>query len=295
MNVTVAPVGIDPVGARKSTAPDPPHLDLSFRRHPTLGTWLDRRLYRWPYTLSRGFRAPDGSLALILQTVSGAIQADDHLTQRIQVGPGAAVHIATQGAMPVYRAPAAMMARDDVILEVEDHGRITYRPDLRILFPEASLSQRISVRLTASATAIIADGFVMHDPDGIDRPFHNYRSELLVQRADGRLLALDRTALAAPPRGLGRRAVYAAFGTLVIAAPRRAAWVEALGADIDGRMRQIQGVYAAVSALPNGAGAALRVAALDGRHLRLGLRAGECAARRHLFAPPHAGYMTQPT
>jgi urease accessory protein len=266
-----------------------PHLDLSFRRHLVRGTWLDRRLFRWPFTLSRSFRLEGDRLTLILQTISGAIQADDRLIQRIRVGPGAAVHITTQGAMPVYRARSGMVAQDEITLEAGAGGSIEYRPDLRILFPDASLSQRVCLRLAESATAVIADGFVTHDPEGQNRPFRQFHSELLVQRPDGRLLALDRTALIAPPSSRGRRGRYLAFGTLIVAVSRPPAWLEAFCADADGRLAQLAGVYAAASALPNGAGAAIRIAAIDGRHLRLALEAAWSAARLHLSsyeAPP---------
>ena len=271
-----------------------PHLDLSFRRHPVHGTWLDRRVFRWPFTLSRSFRVEGDRLTLILQTVSGAIQADDRLVQRIHVGPRAAVHVTTQGAMPVYRARAGMTAQDDITLDVEDGGSIDYRPDLRILFPDASLSQRVCLRLADSATAVIADGFVMHDPEGQDRPFRQYYSEFLVQRPGGHLLALDRTALLAPPSSGGKRGRYLAFGTLIVAVSRPVAWLEAFCADVDARLAHLAGVYAAASALPNGAGAAMRVAATDGRHLRLGLQAAWSAARLHLsdFEATSPGWTT---
>jgi urease accessory protein len=262
---------------------DAAHLDLSFRRHPTRGTWLDRRLFRWPYTLSRSFRLERDRLTLILQTMSGAIQADDRLIQRIQVGPGAAVHVATQGAMAVHRAQAGAVARDDITLTVGEGGSIEYMPDLRVLFPDASLSQRVCLRLADSAAAVIADGFVMHDPDGKDRRLRDYHAELLVRRPDGRLLVVDRMAMTAPPTGRGKRGRYVAFGTLVVAVCRPASWVEALCADVDARLAQLPGLYAGASALPNGAGVAVRAAATDGRHLRLGLQASWRAARLHLW------------
>jgi urease accessory protein len=259
-----------------------PHLDLSFRRHPVHGTWLDRRLYRWPYTLSRGFRLDGDALTVVLQTVSGAIQADDRLVQRIHAGPAAAVHIAAQGAMAVHRARGGTPARDEIMLDIEDHGRIEYWPELRILFPDAALSQLVRISLTESATAIIADGFVMHDPEGTHRPFGKYDSELLLQRPDGRLLALDRMALTAPPRTRGKRAGFVAFGTLVVAVVRPPSWVDALCMDVHQRLAQLPGLYAAASALPNGAGATMRIAASNGRHLRLGLQLGWSAVRQHL-------------
>ncbi len=268
-----------------------PQLDLSFRGDAGRGTWLDRRLFRWPYALSRGFRLdrkPQGMLTLVLQTVSGAIQADDRLTQRIHVGRDAAAHVTTQGATPVYRAPSGLSATEDIVLDIEDGGCLEYMPDPRILFPDASLSQRVRVRLAETATAIIADGFVMHDPNGTDRPFRAYRSETLLQRPDGRLLAADRFVLDAPPRSRGRRARYIAYGTLVAAVCRPELSLQCLCADQEGRMARLPGCYGGASPLPNGAGVSFRIAAIDGRHLRLGLNAAWSAVRQHLFGyePP---------
>ncbi len=271
---------------RSAVWSDTPQLDLSFRHHVVRGTWLDRRVFRWPYTLSRGFRLDPSSpnmLTLIVQTVSGAIQADDRLVQRIHVGRRAAAHVTSQGATPIYRAASGMSAEDDVTLEVEDGGCIEYMPDLRILFPDASLTQRIRVRLPPSATAIVADGFVTHDPRGAGRPFRRYHSSFLLQRPDGTLLAVDRLVLDAPPPGGGRRAQYVAHGTLVIAACRPESCLRGLCGDAEARMAALSGIYAAASTLPNGAGAMCRIAAIDGRHLRLGLRAAWGAARLHLF------------
>jgi hypothetical protein len=49
----------------------------------------------------------------------------------------------------------------------------------------------------------------------------------------------------------------------VVAVSRPATWVAALCADADARLAQLAGLYTAASALPNGAGAAVRVAAID--------------------------------
>ncbi len=255
------------------------HLDLSFRRHAVRGTWLDRRVFRWPFTVSRCFPRAGGGLTAILQTMSGAIQSDDRLVQRIDIGPGAEVDIVTQGAMAVHRARSGLAARDEVMLEVGDGGRVFYRPDLRILFPDSSLSQSVCVRLAESATAVIADGFVMHDPDGAQRPFREYVSAFSLVRLDGSLLALDRMALAGPRLSRGKRGRYVAFGTLIVAVCRSAAWVKALCRDVDAALAGLPGLYAAASALPNGMGASVRIAAVDGRHLRLGLQAAWGAVR----------------
>jgi urease accessory protein len=263
-----------------------PQLDLSFRYHAMRGTWLDRRVFRWPYTISRGFRLDTAAkevLTLILQTVSGAIHADDRLAQRIHVGPNAAAHITTQGATSVYRARAGTSSTDDITLDIEQNGSIEYTPELRILFPGSSLTQRVRVRLPESATAVVTDGFVVHDPDGANEPFRHYSSNLILHRLDGSLLATDQFVLDAVPGGRGRRTKYAAYGTLVVAACQSKSRLETLCSEGEARMAAISGIYAGASILPNDAGVTFRIAAISGHHLRLGLLAARGDKRRHLF------------
>ena len=260
-----------------------PQLDIAFRHHPVRGTWLDRRKFRWPYTLSRGFRAEAGPahmLMLIVQTVSGAIQAEDRLSQRIHVGAGAAARILTQGATPVHRAPAGLSSRDEVLLQVEPGGTIEYLPELRILFPDASLEQRVCVQIAEGATALLADGFVLHDPGAAGHPFRRLASTLAVQGPDGALLAAERIDLAAPPRSRGRRAEFQAHGSLVLATCRAGAWLETVSEDATTTLSDLHDIYAAASPLPNDAGVVARIAAVDGRHLRLGLQAACAVFRR---------------
>jgi urease accessory protein len=263
-----------------------PQLDLSFRHHIVRGTWLDRRMFRWPYTISRGFRLDTGArdtLTLILQTVSGAIHGDDRLSQRIHVGPNAAAHIMTQGATSVYRARAGTSSTDDILLDLEQNGSIEYTPELRILFPGSSLTQRIRVQLPESAIAVVTDGFVVHDPDGANGPFRHYSSELALHGFDGSLLALDRFALDTVPSSRGRRTRYVAYGTLVVAARQSRSSLETLCSEGEARMAAISGIYAAASILPNDAGVTFRLAAISGHHLRLGLLAARGDNRRPLF------------
>ena len=94
-------------------------------------------------------------------------------------------------------------------------------------------------------------------------------------------IALNAT-VTMPVRG-GRRAQYAAHGTLLVVAPLPPPALEALCRDIEARVSGAPGIYAAASVLPKEAGVGLRVAATDGRHLRTAVTAGWFAARQHLF------------
>ena len=222
-------------------------------------------------------------LTLILQTVSGAINAEDALVQRIRVGAGAAAHVTTQGATMVYRAPPEQRATDMMELELEDGSLLEYLPEPRILFPDSSLSQRLMVRMAVSATALVSDAFVLHDPAGLSRCFRHYDAELVVQRPAGSVVVRDRVDLDGMPRTQGRRARFTAYGTLLVLAALSAPELETLARSIEARLGVTDGIYTAASTLPQEVGIGLRIAATDGRHLRTALAAGWHAARHHLF------------
>jgi urease accessory protein len=261
-----------------------PQLDLSFVRSDR-GTYLDRRIFRWPYAISRTFRLdrmPAGMLTLIVQSISGAIQADDKLAQCYQVGAGAMAHVTTPGAASVHRAPPRMEAVDHVDLVVEEGGFLEYLPEPRILFPDSCLSQRLRLCVAPGATAILSDAFTCHDPTGGDAGFRHFVSELLIERPGGQLLAVERIELDHLPRRSGRREHFSAYGTLIVSSYSDEL-LDRLTEAIDARTAAIEGLYLAVSALPNGAGVVLRVAAHDGRRLRQGLMAGWLSSRMHFF------------
>ncbi len=222
-------------------------------------------------------------LTLILQTVSGAINAEDALVQRIRMGADAAAHVTTQGATMVYRAPPEARATDMMELELEDRSLLEYMPEPRILFPDSSLSQRLLIRMAASATAVVSDAFVLHDPASLGRCFRHYEAEVVVQRPAGRVVVVDRLDLDRMPRAQGRRARFTAYGTLLILAALSGPELETLARSIEARIGVSDEIYTAASTLPQEVGIGLRIAATDGRHLRTALAAGWHAARRHLF------------
>jgi urease accessory protein len=262
-----------------------PQLDLSFL-DTGLGTSLDRRVFRWPYTVSRTFRldrVPAGMLTLIVQSASGSILAEDALRQRYHVGPGAFVHVTTAGAAPVYRAPGETEAFDEVDLAVQEGGFLEYLPEPRILFRDSSLSQRLSLRLAEGGAAVVSDAFALRDPGGAEGRLRHFASEIAVERMDGTLLALDRIDLSSHPRRGRRRERFSAYGTLIVAAPRAMDLVDGLHRDIEAQVAGVEGLYLAVSGLPSCAGASVRIAAYDGRLLRQGLTAGWSAARFAFF------------
>lgn len=268
---------------KHSVIEQPAQLDLSFARRGEQ-TVFDRRLFNWPFVLTRTFfldAAPAHQLTAIVQTSSGAIHGEDRLVQRINVGSGAAVHLRTQGATAVHRAPPGLVTHECVSLRVGEGGILQYLPEPRILFPDAALAQMIDLDCAAGGTAFVFDAFTVHDPTGAARTFRSLESTMTVRRNGAEPAMIDRMYLAGfAPRQLHR---HTAFGTLVVVTPVPATTLEPLALDISDALAGIPSLYAAASLLPTDLGLGLRFAARDLRGLRAGIDLALVTLRSHLF------------
>ncbi|WP_315770808.1 MULTISPECIES: urease accessory protein UreD [unclassified Bradyrhizobium] len=246
-----------------------PRLDLSFVRRGGR-TVIDRRLFAWPFVLTRSFHTdparPD-RLSVILQTGSGAVHGEDRLTQRFMLGEGAAVCITTQGATSVHRAERGMRAVEQVKLHVAAGASLDYRPEPRILFPEAALGQVLDLECAHDVSALVADAFTMHDPDGQGRLFRELDSTLVVRRPGADPLLIDRMHLRGPTIALFKG--HRAFGSALQLLPEGHDH-GAIRLRLADALAGVDGLYAAASLLPEGAGIGVRLAAREVRQLRAG-------------------------
>lgn len=258
-------------------------LDLSFARRGDR-TVLDRRLFSWPFVLTRTFRL-DPSLphlqTVILQTSSGAIHGEDDLHQRLHLGQGAAAHFTTQGATSVHRAHPGATTRETISITLEPGAWLEYLPQPRILFPDAAMRQSIDINSAPGATALIADAFTLHDPSQRSRLFRRFESTTTV-RQGGEPVMIDRFDIGGDPVHFSR---HRAFGTLLALAPRPAELLQAWALELSAELARHQRVYAAASLLPSGIGIGLRFAAADLRDLRTAFELATAALRTYLLAP----------
>jgi urease accessory protein len=251
---------------------EPPRLDLSFVRRGGR-TVIDRRLFAWPFVLTRSFHTdairPD-VLSVILQTGSGAVHGEDRLTQRFTLAKGAAVSITTQGATSVHRAEPGTHAIEQVLLHVAAGAWLDYRPEPRILFPDAALCQVLELECAADASALVTDAFTMHDPDGQGRLFRELDSTLIVRRQGQEPLLIDRMHLRDPVTALfkGRRA----FGSAVLMLQQTHDH-PAIRLRLADALARVDQLYAAASLLPEGAGIGVRLVAPEVCQLRAGFDA----------------------
>lgn len=255
-------------------------LDLGFARRGGR-TVLDRRLFSWPFVITRTFHldpVPAEMLTVILQTSSGAIHGDDHLHQSLTLAPHTAVHFTSQGAAAVHRADPGKVTRDYVRLTIGAGAFLEYLPEPRILFPGAAINQTIDVDCAPDATAIIGDGFGIHDPQGAGAGFRSMQNCLTLRLAGDEPVLIDRSAISQLPRGC--RAV----GSLLLVCRQDPALLAPLAAGITQKLESVGRLYGAASLLPGGAGIGLRLSGDTVQNLRQGLELAWIAFRHHLYA-----------
>lgn len=270
-------------------APPPAtQLDLGFvrRGHRTV---LDRRLFSWPFVVTRTFlldAVPAHLLTVILQTSSSAIHGEDSLRQRLHLGAGAAVHLATQGATAIHRAHPGMTGSEAVKLIVGADALLEYLPEPRILFPGAALRQTIDLDCAPTATAIISDAFTLHDPEGTARGFRQFDSTMTLRFSGGEPVLIDRLDIS--HLGRGPTLQFAAFGSMVMVLPLPEEQLEALALHLSAALGKTPGVYAAASVLPASAGIGIRLAGHDLRALRAGIELAWIWFRVQIWSEPPA-------
>lgn len=261
----------------------PAQLDLSFARRGDR-TVFDRRLFSWPFVLTRTFfldAAPAHQLTAIVQTSGGAVLGKDRLVQRISVGRNAAVHLKTQGATAVHRAPPGLVTHEAVSLRVAEGGILQYLPEPRILFPDAALAQTIDLDCAPGGTAIVWDAFTVHDPAGAGRSFRSLESTMTLRRSGSEPAMIDRTLVAGlVPRQLRR---HTAFGNLVVVTSLPAEALEPMALDLSAQLAGVPDLYAAASLLPGELGLGLRFAGRGLRSLRAGIELALASLRSRLF------------
>ncbi len=258
-------------------------LELVFAPDADGKSFLEKQFASYPFHVCRvqylDSKVPNMA-SLYLQSSAGGVFAGDRLATSITCKAGAMAHVTTQASTVVYRMPdgEADLQTD---LEVAPGGLLEVLPDPVILFPEARLNNRLSVKLADNATAIVADAFLSHDPDGENRPFGFYRSETEITDTAGRRLVRDRFHTTGEGCRAQRAGIMGAFRmqATIMAASTVVPATTLLTALRDG-LAATPSVYAAASTLPNACGAWVRLLAADGATLKHAMTEVWIALRR---------------
>jgi urease accessory protein len=260
-------------------------LEIAFARDPSGRTYVRRQYAGYPYHLCRPLAFagdPPGMATIYLQSCAGGIFRDDRLHEHIVAEAGTAAHVTTQASTIVHSMDRGD-ARQQVLIEADAGSFVEFLPDPFILFPQSRFASGLRIRAHESATVIVADSFLCHDPAGAGGLFDRFEGVLRAEDLQGRLFALDRfhtTGAILADRRPGITGAFAAQGSLFVirqqgtSAPLVDALRKAVADPAD--------VYAGASELPNRRGAWVRVMAADAIALRAAMTSAWQAVREAL-------------
>lgn len=260
-------------------------LEIAFARAPGGRTYLRRQYVSYPYHVCRPLSFggdPEGMATIYLQSCAGGIFRGDRLREHIVAEESAVAQVTTQASTIVHSMDRGD-ARQEVMIEAAAGSFLEVLPDPFILFPQARFASDVRIRAHETATVIVADSFICHDPAGCGAMFDRFDGVLRVEDPPGRLLMLDRfraTGAILADHRPGITGPFAAQGGLFVI--QRLGASSALVDALRNAISDIADVYAGASELPNGCGAWLRVMAADGVALRAAMTAAWQAVRQTL-------------
>ncbi len=264
-------------------------LELGFERAPSGKTYLDRQFASYPFHVCRALyldSAAPGMATVYTQSSSGGLYTQDSLRATVRAGAGAQVHLTTQASTIVHksaRGPASQEMR--IVADAEAY--VEYLPDPVILLPGAHLVSKVKVQAAASASVVLFDAFLTHDPEGKGRPFDRMISDVVIEDERGRPMAIDRFEAEGSDfsdPAIGVTGGYGCHGTIIAYSPGHEA----------GKLlevsRRAAGDFSTSSVgsslLPGGRGVWARVMASDGADLRSAMTGLWSAMREELTGSP---------
>ena len=252
-------------------------LDLQFENSHNLRTYLSHQYSKYPFHICRVQYlddVPSGMGTVYLQSSAGGIFSNDRLFCRFHGLPGTMVHVTTQSSTIAHTMDCGY-AEHNLIIRAEEDCLFEYIPDPVILFPNSNLVSRLKVEMDPTATVMLTDTFLSHDPNSsVQSPtFGSYVNEVHVTDLNGQSICLDRSQINGDNfwgNVEGCMGSYHAIGTFFLL--NMTLPVEPLCEQLRSILDGLGDVYAGVSTLPNHSGVWARIASPNIARIRLGIR-----------------------
>lgn len=264
-------------------------VDLRFATHGGGRTFLAAQQVRYPFHLGRSLHFPGdpaGMPTYYVQCSAGGLFDGDRVHWRVRADAHACVHL-TGSASTIVHAARDGCAVQEIDIEAGADSYVEYLPDPMILLPRARLASTVRVRVHPGASVLVWDAVVPHDHTGQGATFDWIDACMHIEDQNGRLRARDRYRLHGGlqaqhlPGVTGRFACQAGFAVVSAAQP-----LPQLQQALRTALAELPSAYAAISALPAGAGLWLRCLAEDAHALRAALYSAWCAVRTALIGAP---------
>lgn len=247
-------------------------LQLDFERVHGGRTIIRRQYSSYPFHVCRPFYLDDGKLrgmaSIYTQSCAGGLYTEDCLHSDFHIREDSAVHITSQASTIVHRGTRGP-ASQRVDIKVQSGAYVEYMPDPMILLAGAHLQSSLQLTVDETASVVMLDSFLAHDPQGLDERFERFDNEVIIQNAAGAPLAIDRFSISGERFASGNLASmgrYRCHASLMVYSNRAD-----LPGLIDGCRRILANSDAClggVSELPDQCGVGIRVLATHGAALK---------------------------
>ncbi len=193
-------------------------LDLSIERGLNGASRLIRHRVAYPWSLGRGYPDDRAGGVMVLPQVAGAgLLAGDTINQRIRVGAGASLQLASAGATLVHGVPGGPAATSCWTYKLEEGAEAVIAAEPNALLDDARLAQQQTIFIHPTATMVLVDSFV----DASRNRHVEWSSTTTVRDPNGTILMVDRQTATNPllswHRGFSGQ--WTAFGSLLILMP----------------------------------------------------------------------------
>lgn len=267
-------------------------LSLGLRCDPQNRTVLARRRQRFPLRMTVPLYldpADPGMAFLYVQNPTGGVFAGDALAIQVTAEAHSRAHLTTQSATKLYRMDGGS-ALQDFEFSVAEGAYLEYLPDPLIPQAGADLLQRTVVELAPGASFLAAETVAPGRRARGERfAYERIRLRTAIRRGSRELCvdALDLCPDRSPPGRRGLLSTGDYLASLLIGAPEHDP--DRLAARLDAALAGEPDVLAAAGALPNRAGAVVRIVGDRAPAVRRVLFAAWRVAREHvlgLHLPP---------
>ena len=260
-------------------------LFIQFENGSENRTYISNQYFRYPYHICRAQyldQCPRGLASVYIQSTAGGIFSNDRLKSRFHALPDSAAHVTSQASTIVHRMDRGE-ADLSVVIRAESGSFLEYLPDPIILFPKARLTSRVFIELDPQATVLMADSFLIHDPNERGDVFSEFRNEIEVKGLDGKLLCRDRNILTGSMYTgemlgvMGSNRVHGTFFLL-----RQNLPIESICSEFRKESENQLETYTGISVLPNDCGIWARSVSTDSVSLRATLHGLWRVARKSI-------------
>lgn len=172
------------------------------------------------------------ALDAVFLNTAGGLTGGDHMQMDVTANAGAHIVLSSQAAERAYRAQPHQIARTEVSINVASGGRVDWLPQETILFDQAALDRRLTVRLATDATALVVEPIIFGRVamGEVVRTLH-LTDQWRVWR-DGALVFADAVRLIGDAQALMQQRAIAggagAMATVLLASPQAAAFAQLL-------------------------------------------------------------------